>query len=97
MLSEERDGTLVLEGVVGVSATVRVRAKLSVDALVLLTDASSVSRSLDTFATDADLYGHFLHFFMTAAAEAERAAVSATRRRQMSVEQRDGTSPAAEG
>lgn len=97
LLSEEKDGALVLEGVVGVSATVRVRATLPDDALVLMTDASRVSRSLDTFATDADLYGHFLHFFMTAAAEAERAAVSASRRRQMSVEQRDETSPAVEG
>jgi hypothetical protein len=70
ILTEEKDGTLVLEGVVGVSATIRVRATLSDDTLVLSSDdGSSVSRVLNSFETDADLYGHFFRVFMTSASE----------------------------
>lgn len=75
LLTEEQDGTLVLEGVVGVSATVRVSATLSDDLLVLSSaDGAPVARALDSFESDAALYGHFVRVFMAAATEAERTA-----------------------
>lgn len=68
LLSEEADGALVLEGMLGVRTVVRVRAALSEADLVLSGAGSgSISRSLTSFTTDADVYELFTSYFMSGA------------------------------
>jgi hypothetical protein len=79
LLTEEQDGSLMLEGVVGVSAKVRIRAAISEDTLSLSVEGGDrVLRALDSFGYDGELYGHFFHIFVSAAAAAERAALAAS-------------------
>lgn len=97
LLSEEKDGSLVLEGVLGVRATVRVRATLSENALSLAVEGGArVVRALDTFEHDAELYGCFFHVFVTAAAEAERAAATALEQRHRPEPQLEAEAPRTE-
>lgn len=68
LLSDEADGALVLEGMLGVRTVVRVRAALSETDLELSGAGSgTITRSLESLLTDADVYELFTGYFMSGA------------------------------